>query len=64
MDEETDLAKSAVVDLNKLFKDLKFSSGEELALSAGQPLSKACPNAKLRACIVQLLVEDSDNAER
>ena len=41
VDEETSLAKSAEVDLNKLFKDLKFSSGEELALSAGQPLSKA-----------------------
>ena len=41
VDEDTSLAKSAKVDLNKLFKDLKFSSGEELALSAGQPLSKA-----------------------
>ena len=43
VDEETSLAKSAEVDLNKLFRDLKFSSGEELALSAGQALSKVRP---------------------
>ena len=41
MDEESSHASNAEVDLNKLFKDLRFEAGEELALSAGQPLSKA-----------------------
>ena len=40
MDEESEHASNAEVDLNTLFKDLTFASGEELALSAGQPLSK------------------------
>ena len=40
VDEESKYASNAEVDLNKLFKDLTFASGEELALSAGQPLSK------------------------
>ena len=43
VDEESKLASNAEVDLNKLFKGLTFSSGEELALSAGQPLSKVHP---------------------
>ena len=42
VDEESSHASNAEVDLNKLFKDLTFASGEELALSAGQPLSKVC----------------------
>ncbi len=41
MGEESSHASNAEVDVNKLFKDLRFEAGEELALSAGQPLSKA-----------------------
>ena len=40
VDEESRHACNAEVDLNKLFKGLTFTSGQELALSAGQPLSK------------------------
>lgn len=43
MDEESSHARNAEVDLNKLFTGLTFEEGEELALSAGQPLSKASP---------------------
>lgn len=41
MDEESSHASNAEIDLNKLFKDLRFEAGKELALSAGQPLSQA-----------------------
>ena len=67
VDEETSLAKSAEVDLNKLFKDLKFSSGEELALSAGQPLSKArlmqCPGPALASCLSGTLIMLTDERQ-
>lgn len=42
VDEESSLASNAKVDLNSLFSNLTFASGEELTLSAGQPLSKVC----------------------
>lgn len=57
MDEESSHASRAEVDLNKLFKHLRFEAGEELALSAGQPLSKAslpvsepCVSISRRCC--------------
>lgn len=43
VDEVSSHARNAEVDLNKLFTGLTFDEGEELALSAGQPLSKASP---------------------
>lgn len=57
MDEESSHASNAEVDLNKLFRDLTFASGEELALSAGQPLSKVHPHLKA-------LKAESDSADR
>jgi hypothetical protein len=40
VDEDSGENATITVDLNSLFADLKFTTAEEVTLSAGQPLSK------------------------
>ena len=61
MDEESKHARKAEVDLNKLFTGLTFEEGEELALSAGQPLSKASPWTGSRNSVCYHAAECTDH---